>query len=71
MKGNIFTLIIIGLTLGIVSCKEDNNSLKNDLIRKGTEPIIVGKPLNFSYAIGSTDGNPIKAVEIVASYPGI
>ena len=71
MKGNIFTLIIIGLTLGIVSCKEDNNSLKNDFIRKGTEPIIVGKPLNFSYAIGSTDGSPIKAVEIVASYPGM
>lgn len=52
------------------SCSDDESPLRNDLLRKDSGPVLVGNTLEFAYAIGSTDGTPIKAVEITASIPG-
>ena len=52
------------------SCSDDESPLRNDLLRKDVGPVLVGNTLEFAYAIGSTDGTPIKAVEVTASFPG-
>ncbi len=68
----LWLLLLIG-TMGVLtSCEDENedNPLRNDLLRKGVEPVLVGNTLEFAYAIGSTDGTPIKAVEVTASCPG-
>ena len=52
------------------SCSDDKSPLRNDLLRKDVGPVLVGNTLEFAYAIGSTDGTPIKAVEVTASFPG-
>lgn len=53
------------------SCDNSNNeNLQNDLFLRGTEPIMVGCTMEFVYSLGSTDGNPLKAVEIIAPFSG-
>ena len=42
------------------SCSDDESPLRNDLLRKDVGPVLVGNTLEFAYAIGSTDGTPIK-----------
>lgn len=69
-------LVVLHLLLYVVpavlysSCSDDDSSLRNDLLRKDVGPVLVGNTLEFAYAIGSTDGTPIKAVEVTASVPG-
>lgn len=52
------------------SCSDEPGALRNDFLRKDDGPVLVGNTMEFAYAIGSTDGSPIKAVEITASIPG-
>ena len=52
------------------SCSDDESPLRNDLLRKDVGPVLVGNTLEFAYAIGSTDGTQIKAVEVTAAFPG-
>ena len=52
------------------SCSDDESPLRTDLLRKDVGPDLVGNTVELAYAIGSTDGTPIKAVEVTASFPG-
>lgn len=72
-KINWFVLhVLLSVTLAVFysSCSDEESPLRNDLLRKDTGPVLVGNTLEFAYAIGSTDGSPIKAVEVTASIPG-
>ena len=68
-----FSMYLLLYTVTVVfysSCSDDESPLRNDLLRKDAGPVLVGNTLEFAYAIGSTDGTSIKAVEITASFPG-
>lgn len=65
-----YLLLIIPVGLFFLSCSDDNDSsMKNDFIKKTTSPAIVGEPIEFAYAMGTTDGK-LSAVEAAASIPG-
>ena len=64
-------LLSVSFIFAFTACDDDNDSpLKNDLLKKSSGPILVGNTIEFAYAIGSTDQQQIKAVEITASIPG-
>lgn len=67
---SLYLLLYAVIAVFSSSCSEDESPLRNDLLRKDMGPVLVGNTLEFAYAIGSTDGNPIKAVEVTASFPG-
>ncbi len=67
---SLYLLLYVVAVAFCSSCSDDERPLRNDLLRKDVGPVLVGNTLEFAYAIGSTDGTPIKAVEVTASFPG-
>lgn len=55
----------------MVSCSKDEGeqSVKNDLIKRTTSPLVVGEKIYFAYAAASVDGK-LKTMRVKASTPG-
>lgn len=72
MKFKMKYLLLVFLAFVIfLSCskQEEEQLLKNDLLKKTTSPAIVGQPLEFAYALGTLEGK-VKSAKAEASLAG-
>ncbi len=73
MRNRICIISLLGIMIccTIVSCSknEEEQQIKNDLIKRTTSPLVVGEQIYFAYAAASMDGM-LKTMRVEASIAG-